>query len=348
MRLHFIDALTRRYERHRSHCPRTTAGVLLYHRIHAAENDSQWLCVSPRHFEEHLRVLRDFYSPLPLGELARSAAEGRIPRNALVVTFDDGYVDNLVHGKPLLKRYDIPATFFITSGQISQTGEFWWDEVERLILQSERLPEELELRLADEKLDFAFDKFAHYPAELQRVYSNWNVLDGGDPTERHTLYRKLCQAIKPLTPGVRENALRSLREWADDSGTGRISHRALSLNELEELASGGLCEIGAHTVNHPTLSRLSLDAQIAEIRECKTQIETILKRSVECFSYPYGTREDYTHETVRIVQQHFKCGVSNFPGRFEASTNQFEIPRFVVRNWDGETFRRRLKEWLNG
>ena len=65
---------------------------------------------------------------------------GDVPSAGVVVTFDDGYADNFHNAKPLLERYEIPATVFVTTGYLQDQREFWWDELERILLQPGTLP----------------------------------------------------------------------------------------------------------------------------------------------------------------------------------------------------------------
>ena len=81
------------------------------------------------------------------------------------------------------------------------------------------------------------------------------------------------------------------------------------------LANDNLIEIGAHTVNHPSLSSLPLKSQRHEILESKARLEDLVGSPVTSFAYPYGKRSDYSARTVALVQESgFTCACSNFPG----------------------------------
>lgn len=101
---------------------RRQALILVYHRIAEVKVDPWELAVRPDHFAEQLQVIRRLGRPLSLRELVRSMRNGGIPRRAIVVTFDDGYADNLLQAKPLLDRADVPATVFLTAGALAARG----------------------------------------------------------------------------------------------------------------------------------------------------------------------------------------------------------------------------------
>ncbi|HSE98315.1 MAG TPA: polysaccharide deacetylase family protein, partial [Blastocatellia bacterium] len=123
------------------------AVILLYHRIADSASDPWSLCVTPQHFAEHLEVLAKHGFVVRLERLARALDGGRLPHRSAVITFDDGYVDNLWNARPLLEQFDLPATVFVTTGNTGRSREFWWDELERLILQPGTLPESLRLTI---------------------------------------------------------------------------------------------------------------------------------------------------------------------------------------------------------
>jgi len=323
--------------------------VLLYHRIAECSLDPQMMCVTSKHFAEHLEVLRKYYCPMKLQELTKAHGESRIPNRAVAVTFDDGYADNLSSAKPLLEQYDIPATVFVTTGSMGETREFWWDELDRILLQSGTLPKNFRCTVNGSTLQFDLGKTAHYDEETYRCHLPWNVQLRDSPTSRHELYRLLCDRLRPLPVGMQSQVLDELRAWSGAKPGARSTHRALSTSEVLHLPEGPLIEVGSHTVTHPVLSLLPSDEQEAEIQQSKVSLEEILGKRVSSFAYPYGARSDYTKETVAIVARAgFDQACANFLGVVWSSTDKFQLPRVLVRNWDGESFARQLRRWIRG
>ena len=118
--------------------------------------------------------------------------------------------------------------------------------------------------------------------------------------------------------------------------------------EIQQLAAGDLVEVGAHTVTHPVLAQLSREEQQKEIRDSKQALEQVVNRPVTSFAYPFGCRSDYTSDTVTAVREAgFQCAASNYPGLIRPRADRFQLPRYVVRNWDGDVFRRHLCDWLS-
>ena len=122
----------------------------------------------------------------------------------------------------------------------------------------------------------------------------------------------------------------------------------LSTDEVLQLAEGGLVEVGSHTATHSVLSALPMEVQWEEIRGSKARLEEILGHPIYSFAYPYGTPSDYTDETAALVQKAgFRLACSNFPGVIRRGTDSFQLPRVLVRDWDGEEFSRLLGRWFS-
>lgn len=107
--------------------------ILGYHRLDPAP-DPLYLSVHPERFEQHVRAIARVGTAIPLRQAASELAQGRVPRRGIVLTFDDGYSDNLRVALPILERHGMPATIFVTTG--NEGGEFWWDRLARLMATS--------------------------------------------------------------------------------------------------------------------------------------------------------------------------------------------------------------------
>jgi peptidoglycan/xylan/chitin deacetylase (PgdA/CDA1 family) len=292
--------------------------ILLYHRVARIDSDPWSLCVTPEHFSEHLEVLRK-HRPIRLDHLKPAGWQIGDGRASLAITFDDGYADNLYEAKKLLERYDIPATFFIATGYIGGSREFWWDELEKIILRSERLPETLQCSIAGER-------------------HCWNA-DG----HRLPLYLSVYEILQPLPHEIRRDVLDQLLALSDQPSSRRESHRSLTQEEVCELAGGGLVEIGAHTATHPVLAAQPLKAQREELLQSKTWLEDLLGRPVTSFSYPYGGSRHYSSETVQAVREFgFARACTTSSHSVRRSDGQYELPRFNVTDMDGDEFEKFL------
>jgi len=319
--------------------------ILMYHRVAELDADPWHLSITPHHFAEHLEVLRKYECVMSLQDMARTHQEKSLPRGAVAVTFDDGYADNLYNAQPLLKRYNIPATFFLSSGCIGREREFWWDELERLLLQPGVIPETLRLIINGDTHEWNLGAAAYYSAtDYQR--DRYTYASKAMPGSRLTLYYTLWQLLKPLPDGEQYKVLDSLKAWAGAEPQACSTHRTLMSEEVRSLGQGELFEIGAHTVTHPFLSSHSVAFQQNEIHQSKAYLEDLIGQSVNSFSYPFG---NYTAETVFIVQNAgFSCACSTFQDVVWRRSNCFQLPRFEVHNWDGETFEEHLIAWLYG
>ena len=319
--------------------------VLCYHRVADVATDPSSLCVSRRHFAEHLDCLRRHCHPMSLQGLVEALSAGEVPRRGVVVTFDDGYADNLYNARPLLERYGVPGTVFVITGQIGSEREFWWDDLDRLLLQPGKLPEILRLSANGDEWEWDLGEASRYGEESFRRHQSWTIQEESDPGPRQALYRSLRQLLRGLPHDERRRVIDELVEWAGAGSVGRPTHRALSPDEVVRLDAGELVEIGAHTVTHPVLSALPIGTQRDEIRGSKARLEGILGHPVTAFAYPYGWRTDFTAETVAVVREAgFACACATSACTVRDYGDRFLLPRTVVRDWDGEEFLCRLEE----
>lgn len=336
--------------------------VLLYHRVADLPTDPQLLAVSPAHFRQQLDALTSECRVMALSAMIERVQAGTLPPRSVAITFDDGYADNLTQAAPLLRECGAPATVFVASGYVGGPREFWWDELEALLLRPGSLPRVLSVEFGNAARTWDLGEVALYTEGDFTRHRAWTVTQRVDPTPRQRAYRELFDYLRTMRPGHRNDALAVLDEasrcdthhlhagvHAPDSDAQRhlpkVTHQPLTRAQLRELAADGLIEIGAHTVNHPVLSALPVPEQLAEITPCKADLEAIIDRPVTSFSYPFGTRRDYTSETVQLVRQAgFHQACSNFAGLVTGASDPFQLPRVLVRDWDADTLMARVAE----
>ena len=322
--------------------------ILLYHSVCRTRTDPWGLRVSPRNFAEQMAVLRAGANAVSLQQLHGMLDEGAVPPRTVVVTFDDGYVDNLIHAKRSLERSAVPATIFVATGRIGSREEFWWDELDRLLLQPGRLPDQLSMHLNGSRRIWHLDRASrldHLSAHRTRRWRGWQE---PPPTSRHALFREIWQLLHDGTIEQCSESIDQLRAWTGASAAGRNSHRCVTFDELHDLAKGELIEIGGHTVSHPSLASISHAAQQREIAGCRDTLHAALRKPITSFSYPFGTQRDYTQQTIDLLKQSgFARACSNFSGPVTAATDRFQLPRRVVMDWDGREFADRLGKWLS-
>jgi peptidoglycan/xylan/chitin deacetylase (PgdA/CDA1 family) len=304
----------------------------MYHRIADESVDNWGLSVSPVHFEEHLRVIRRTRHALPLTEFVKRHMASTLRPDAVALTFDDGYVDNLFSGKPRLAAADVPATVFLATGYLDRPGEFWWDELARIILL-EPGPRSFDLTVRRERMHFEF------AAESQE--RDYGGKDDAPSTTRRTILTAIWQAMRRLEDEERELALVELRSIFSVHGYRADRGRAMTRKEVRRLVMDGLITIGAHTVTHPVLSELGSAACKREITESKVTCEALIGAPVAGFAYPFGDLDAKARGAVMAAGFTFACSTRYEPT--VATSDVFALPRIHVRNCDGDAFGQTLR-----
>lgn len=319
--------------------------MLLYHRIQSPDGDPWSLCVSPQNFAAHLAVLRRHARPVSLESLCRAVNERRRLPRSVVVSFDDGYLDNLTQAAPLLQRFDVPATFFIASGFLDQAQAFWWDELELLLLRPGHLAPTLALTVRGRTHHWPLGEAALYTNDDFTRHRSWQA--GGDsvPTARHRAYVELHRLLLDVDDEERRGLMDQLATSAGVQRPAALeSGRPLTRAEARALAAIDGMDLGAHTRTHPALDRLPAAQQRREILDGRRDLESLLQRPVTRFAYPYGRHASTTPDLVRDLG--FDCACTVNAGDVRADSDAFQLNRNVVCNWTGDEFARRLERWL--
>jgi peptidoglycan/xylan/chitin deacetylase (PgdA/CDA1 family) len=282
--------------------------ILIYHRVVPRHDPMRPNEPTIAQFDWQMRLLRDNFTPLPLVEAVDSLHTGTLPNRAVCVTFDDGYADNELHALPILKKYAIPATVFVSTGFLNG-GRMWNDSVIEAIRNFNG--DQLDLG----ELDLGCYGLESNPRRLAAVDS-------------------IIQKIRHLDPLIRAALVHEIEKRV----TALPNDLMLTDAQIQSLARNGVT-IGAHTVNHPILGSVSSAIARREIQDSKSYLEELLQQQVEVFAYPNGRPgQDYNEEHRDMVEAlGFKAAVSTHWGVSTSQSDRFQLPRFTP--WD----RRELK-----
>jgi peptidoglycan/xylan/chitin deacetylase (PgdA/CDA1 family) len=261
----------------RTMAPSRRLAILRYHAI--CQRDAGYaepgICVSPAAFEQHVAYLAAHYHVLPLPDAVAALRRGTtLPRNAVAITFDDGYADNLGAAE-ILARHGLAATFYITAGCLAGGGPFWPAELRILV------------------------KAITHPQIQVHAAGSPVTLPLTTPEERTAAVSKLTRLFKGHTIPIREALRDQLRRLANLT---TIPSPMLGWTDVAAMYKKGMV-IGSHTLTHPNLPNAGASEAHREITESKAIIEDRLGAPVTMFSYPNGGAERYmTRDVARLVK----------------------------------------------
>ncbi len=315
----------------------------MYHRIAEPESDAWDITVTKKNFEQQLQVLNKTGRVISVNELVEDVICKTVKKNSIAITFDDGYADNYYTAKPLLEKYELPATFFIASANTGKNNEFWWDELEHLFLFTEHLPSLFLFTINGKQINFNLNKEEKLNRDIIQKHKLWKACDETPPTIRCQLFYKVWEELKPLPAEEQQQEMQLIRTWADSSTSTRADYVSMSAEQLKELKENELFEIGAHTTNHAALAFHPKDFQKNELSKNMSFLKEITGKEVTLFTYPYG---NYNHETLNVVSDmHLKAAFTTEEITVKNQSKRYRLGRLQVKNWKEEDFKNKLRYW---
>lgn len=291
------------------------ATCLMYHRVCTDQTGlcdkargfapNRELSVTISAFDEQMAYVAKHFNCLSLPEAIEKLACGKLPERSLIVTFDDGYLDNLTLALPILRRHAVPATIYVATGLIDQADLPWWYELEDLIA--------------------AGDGFHIYWNKENLHYSTI------DEAAKRKTFRTLNPMLKKMEPAEQTRFMRLMRQGS----VKRIQRdsQLMNLRQLIELAADPLITIGAHTHHHLSLSCLSPIRLRHEMMRSKTLLEDWLKQPIEHLAYPFGGQgQASTREFDAADELGFTSAVTTRLGHFQRfhKDNLLALPRIGI------------------
>jgi peptidoglycan/xylan/chitin deacetylase (PgdA/CDA1 family) len=279
--------------------------ILVYHRVF---NFSDLMYpnsnVDVETFNWQMELLATHFNVLSLSDALEKVKQGTLPSRAVCITFDDGYADNYFNALPILKYYELPATFFVVSKMLNK-HRMWNDD----IVEALRNYKKPILDLTKLGLDvYDIDTPNKKSQTAKQLENDLKYLPFSERAEK-------CKAIANLTPNLPQNLM-------------------LTSDQLKSLSNESGIEIGGHSVNHPILTKIvPIDWQ-SEIKDCKTQLESIIEKPVRYFAYPNGKLDiDFDKQHALFVKEcGYEAALSTNWGCVSHTSDLFLLPRFTP--WD--------------
>lgn len=279
--------------------------ILIYHRVLATPDPLRPGEVDATVFEAQMHHLSKNCEVVPLLEATTLLKQGKLPRRACCITFDDGYADNFTVALPILEKYRLPATIFIATAYLDG-GRMFNDTVIDLIANVKE--QSLDLR------DIGLGNF---------------VLDCD--TSRRDAIDALLAKLRYVPLQERETLTAQIRKLA---GSEEMLIDTMLTTEQVKMLPGRGIEVGGHTDAHTILTTLGTEQSYAEIQRGKCRLEAIVGKPIRAFAYPNGfPHRDYADEHVRIVKKlGFEVAVTTAAGVARRDSDIYQLPRFTP--WD--------------
>lgn len=287
--------------------------IFMFHRVapDAPARVDADLCVSARFLGIWLGSLRRAgVQVISLDDAVRRILDPGVDpsrRRFVVITFDDGYADNLEHAVPVLERFGAPFTVYVTTRLVEGREGLWWLGLERLVRRRDTVD------VAPMGKRFAASSRAE-KAEAYREVSRWVGADVGRRA--------------PLLGEVFERYGVSMSAATSEAG--------LSREQLRALARHPLATVGGHTTGHLDLTSLGEPEAYRELAGNKAFLEDLCGRPVEHFAYPYGAGG--AREAALAGRAGFRTAVTSRAGGLfpEHRSRLLLLPRYAApgsRTW---------------
>jgi len=264
--------------------------------------------VTVSQFEEQLRFMLKHYRPLKVNDFCDPKAD---ISGGFLVTFDDGFRNNLRYAAPVLKKLGLEGCFFISTGLIG-TRNFLWTELVTRLLHNTRISE-VTLPM-DQDTTFSLRSKEEREAASEKIRKYMKV----QPIGR---VREILQAMQEQLSDVPLTV-----ESADEE-----RYLFMTWDEVRELATEAGQAVGAHTHTHPMLSSLTPEESLFELKKSKELLEENLDRPILAMSYPNGQRENYSDVQLKQLKElGYACAFTQIPLFNGDDRKPFELRRVNI------------------
>ena len=294
--------------------------ILTFHRVIPPSGEDRIhnhlsLEICPKQLEATIRFYqKKGYEFISLDQLYNNLQSKKKTDRFVVFTFDDGYKDNFTEAYPILKKYSIPFTIYVTTNFPDYKAILWWYLLEDTVRENDTIRFEWKNKKYQYQCKTTSSKEGAFDKIRFLINQSFNS---------HS-HLKLLTLIFNKTESQLYEYSKSL---------------AMSWTNIKKLSEDRLCTIGAHTVNHFPLSQLDQDQLFFEIKKSKEIIENHIGKPVQHFAYPFGKLSEASYREFEVVKSlGFKTATTTRTGNiFETHKNSTEcLPRISVNKVTNE------------
>jgi len=288
---------------------RHRAVVLTYHRVLPPELvnlsfSAPSIVVAPETFDWHMRFVRRFLRPVDADTFLELLASGDpLPARTCLVTFDDGWYDNLDFALPVLLRHSVPAVLFVATDYIGSQDCFWQERLARLLF---------ELRKSEVGAA-VLDELGAGPASVL------------SPADAKVQIRELVEKMKRRPRVEVDRLLQRLSDSTGSSASVSAEDRFLSWDEVRRMADRGLVTIGSHGVSHAIFTTLSASLVEVELRHSAKVIAAEVGKIPTVLAYPNGNAD--REISVQAKAAGYAAAFTTARGLVSARCNPHLLPR---------------------
>jgi len=282
--------------------------ILMLHRVVSNDRAANLphrneLCVGPKAFEHLLVWLKKHFDCVPLMDILQPGIQ-RSERPKVALTFDDGWRDNAVNAFPLLQKYQVPASIFLSTDFIGSRQRFWWESIGETLWKSH-----------GEKARM------HLIECLQQLGRPLPVLcDDPDVQRRSLALLHFLQNLKTLSP-------LELNRLTDECPQESLP-QALDWHQVRFLEASGLVRFGPHGASHTILTSLDDQRLDEELRRSRDALQNGCNRPLPVYCYPNGDNDERVRQ--HVADQDFPFALGTDTGIYRGTADPLALPRFGV------------------
>lgn len=291
------------------------AVALTYHRVLPEQElarsfSTDAIVVTPETFRRHMQTLRRSFNPLTAEQFSAALASGQWPERACIVTFDDGWLDNLEHALPILQECNVPAVLFIATDYVGTERCFWQETLARYLAAAATVPD----RSMPLFTELGIPHVLKLPAAEARAATRAMIdsLKSQPQAQLDGLLARVHSLLQQWQVALPQNHPDRFLSWA----------------QVKQLSESGVVTIASHCCSHTPLTKLEADAVREELQRSRRIIQERVGVDTRDLAYPNGDHDPNIAAAVR--DSGYRTAYTTIRGHVAPAANAFTLKRINI------------------